>query len=82
MLTCRCGPWLAHIDLESLIMDSKVRRIRDQLCIVERSHALYNGMYFSPEREFIEDPIVFSPPNDRSSPDEGVQWQRLRSRPF
>ncbi|UNI18787.1 Argininosuccinate synthase [Purpureocillium takamizusanense] len=51
---------LAHIDLEGLVMDSKVRKIRDQFCTFEWSHALYNGMYFSPEREFIDNSIIFS----------------------
>ncbi len=51
---------LAHIDLEGLVLDSKVRKMRDQFCTIEWSHALYNGMYFSPEREFVENSIVFS----------------------
>lgn len=41
-------------------MDSKVRKLRDQFCTFEWSHALYNGMYFSPEREFLDNSIVFS----------------------
>ncbi|KAH7143786.1 argininosuccinate synthase [Dactylonectria macrodidyma] len=51
---------LAHLDLEGLVMDSKVRKLRDQFITVEWSHCLYNGMYFSPEREFLENSIVFS----------------------
>lgn len=54
---------LAHIDIEGLTMDAKVRKIRDQFCTVEWSHALYNGMYFSPEREFLENSIIFSQRN-------------------
>ncbi|KAK3934711.1 argininosuccinate synthase [Diplogelasinospora grovesii] len=54
---------LAHIDLEGLVMDSKVRKLRDQFCTIEWSHCLYNGMYFSPEREFLENSIQFSQAN-------------------
>ncbi|EMR67303.1 putative argininosuccinate synthase protein [Eutypa lata UCREL1] len=48
---------LAHIDL---VLDSRVRELRDQFCTLSWSRQLYNGMYFSPEREFIENSIVFS----------------------
>jgi argininosuccinate synthase len=51
---------LAHLDLEGLVMDSKVRKLRDQFVTIEWSHCLYNGMYFSPEREFLENSILFS----------------------
>ena len=44
-------------------MDSKVRKMRDQFCTIEWSHCLYNGMYFSPEREFVENSIIFSQQN-------------------
>ncbi|KAJ4307196.1 hypothetical protein N0V88_000575 [Collariella sp. IMI 366227] len=54
---------LAHVDLEGLVMDSKVRKLRDQFVTIEWSHALYNGMYFSPEREFLENSIIFSQKN-------------------
>ncbi|KAF4452794.1 argininosuccinate synthase [Fusarium austroafricanum] len=49
----------AHIDLEGLVMDSKVRSIRDRLS-QDWSAAIYNGMYFSPERELVEHAIKFS----------------------
>ncbi|KAI0532292.1 arginosuccinate synthetase [Xylaria digitata] len=49
----------AHLDLEGLVMDSKVRSIRDRLS-QDWSAAIYNGMYFSPEREFVEHAIKFS----------------------
>ncbi|EHK18551.1 uncharacterized protein TRIVIDRAFT_78160 [Trichoderma virens Gv29-8] len=51
---------LAHIDLEGLTLDSHVRRLRDQFVTTEWSRCLYNGMYFSPEREFLENSITFS----------------------
>ncbi|KAL2185488.1 mitochondrial phenylalanyl-tRNA synthetase-like protein [Thermothelomyces heterothallicus CBS 203.75] len=54
---------LAHIDLEGLVLDSKVRKLRDQFVTLEWSHCLYNGMYFSPEREFLENSIIFSQKN-------------------
>ncbi len=54
---------LAHLDLEGLVMDGKVRKLRDQFCTLEWSQCLYNGMYFSPEREWIEKAIVNSQDN-------------------
>ncbi|EFX02371.1 argininosuccinate synthase [Grosmannia clavigera kw1407] len=51
---------LAHLDLEGLVMDGKVRSLRDQFVSHNWSELLYNGMYFSPEREFIENSLVFS----------------------
>lgn len=50
----------AHRDLEGLVMDSKVRGIRDQMVTFNWTACLYNGMYFSPEREFLHNSIVFS----------------------
>ncbi|KAI1809601.1 arginosuccinate synthetase [Poronia punctata] len=50
----------AHRDLEGLVMDSKVRAIRDQMVTSNWTACLYNGMYFSPEREFLHNSIVFS----------------------
>ncbi|GAB1315806.1 argininosuccinate synthase [Madurella fahalii] len=49
----------AHIDLEGITMDAKVRSIRDRLS-QDWSAAIYNGMYFSPERELVEHAIKFS----------------------
>lgn len=54
---------LAHIDLEGLVMDTKVRELRDQFATSSWSRMLYNGMYFSPEREFIDNSIEFSQQN-------------------
>ena len=54
---------LAHIDLEGLVMDSQVRDLRDQFVTRAWSRQLYNGMYFSPEREFVENSVVFSQRN-------------------
>ena len=50
---------LAHLDAESLTMDGKVRSLRDQFVTHHWSELLYNGLYFSPEREFLEQPLVF-----------------------
>ena len=54
---------LAHLDLEGLVMDSQVRELRDQFVTRAWSRQLYNGMYFSPEREFAENSVVFSQQN-------------------
>ncbi|MCJ1312537.1 hypothetical protein MMC25_006211 [Agyrium rufum] len=51
---------LAHLDAESLVMDGKVRSLRDQFVTHNWSELLYNGLYFSPEREFVENSLVFS----------------------
>ncbi|CAG9945180.1 unnamed protein product [Clonostachys rosea f. rosea IK726] len=51
---------LAHIDLEGLTLDSKVRELRDTFVTTAWSRQLYNGMYFSPEREFAENSVVFA----------------------
>ncbi|EON66101.1 argininosuccinate synthase [Coniosporium apollinis CBS 100218] len=50
----------AHMDLEGLVMDREVRALRDQFVTFNYAKILYNGMYFSPEREFLEDAIVSS----------------------
>ena len=44
---------VAHMDLEGLTLDRNVRALRDQFVTVEFSRILYNGYFFSPEREFI-----------------------------
>ena len=54
---------LAHIDLEGLVMDSHIRELRDQFVTRAWSRQLYNGMYFSPEREFVENSVIFSQRN-------------------
>jgi argininosuccinate synthase len=51
---------LAHLDLEGLVLDGQVRNLRDRFVTFEWSNLLYNGMYFSPEREFVENSLVFS----------------------
>jgi argininosuccinate synthase len=43
----------AHIDLEGLVLDRQVRALRDQFITPQFSLLLYNGQYFSPEREFL-----------------------------
>ncbi|KAI5310801.1 argininosuccinate synthetase [Ascosphaera atra] len=51
---------LAHLDLEGLVLDREVRQLRDQFVTITYSKILYNGMYFSPERVFIEKSIAAS----------------------
>lgn len=50
----------AHIDLEGLVLDREVRALRDQFVTYNYSKLLYNGLYFSPEREFLEGAILAS----------------------
>ncbi|KAK8039966.1 argininosuccinate synthase [Apiospora rasikravindrae] len=50
---------LAHIDIEGMTLDSKVKSIMAWIGN-EWSQCLYNGMYFSPERELLENSIIFS----------------------
>ncbi|KAF2209612.1 hypothetical protein CERZMDRAFT_113925 [Cercospora zeae-maydis SCOH1-5] len=50
----------AHVDLEGLVMDREVRALRDQFVTFHYAKILYNGLYFSPEREFLEDSIKSS----------------------
>lgn len=42
---------LANIDLESLVLDSRFRGLRDQFTSLAYAKILYNSFYFSPERE-------------------------------
>ena len=44
---------VAHMDIEGLTLDRNVRALRDQFVTVQLSHILYNGYFFSPEREFV-----------------------------
>jgi argininosuccinate synthase len=53
----------AHIDLEGLTLDREVRALRDQFVTFNYAKILYNGLYFSPEREFLEESIVASQKN-------------------
>lgn len=50
----------AHMDLEGLTLDRNVRRLRDQFVTVQLSQILYNGYFFSPEREFVTSSIPTS----------------------
>lgn len=53
----------AHIDLEGLVLDREVRALRDQFVTFNYAKLLYNGLYFSPEREFLEASIEASQKN-------------------
>ncbi|MDH3348151.1 MAG: argininosuccinate synthase [Desulfobulbaceae bacterium] len=44
---------IAHCDLETITMDREVLRIRDGL-VQRYSELVYNGFWFSPEREFLQ----------------------------
>jgi len=43
----------AHVDIEGLTLDRNVRALRDQFVTIELSRILYNGHFFTPEREFV-----------------------------
>ena len=43
-----------------MVLDSKVRELRDQFVSLSWARALYNGMWFSPEVEFLNNSIEFS----------------------
>eukprot|EP00158_Paraphelidium_tribonemae_P003482 Partr_v1_DN26157_c0_g1_i2_m10392 putative argininosuccinate synthase len=49
----------AHIDLEGLTMDREVRKLRDEQSR-RLTEIIYNGMWFSPEREYLQHCITFS----------------------
>lgn len=53
----------AHMDLEGLTLDREVRALRDQFVTFNYGRILYNGLYFSPEREFLHASIVKSQEN-------------------
>lgn len=44
----------AHIDLEGLTLDRELRALRDQFVTIGWSRAVFNGFWFSPEREFLD----------------------------
>ena len=44
--------WIAHRDLEGLAMDKEVMHLRDML-VPKFSEYIYNGLWFSPEMDFI-----------------------------
>ena len=51
---------VAHIDLEGLTVDRNVIALRNQFVTVELSRILYNGHFFTPEREFVTSAIPTS----------------------
>ena len=54
---------VAHMDIEGLTLDRNVRALRDQFVTAELSKILYNGHFFTPEREFLTSSI---PPSQRT----------------
>jgi len=44
---------VAHMDIEGLTLDRNVRALRDGFITTQFSQILYNGYFFSPEREFV-----------------------------
>ncbi|KAH8897746.1 argininosuccinate synthase [Thozetella sp. PMI_491] len=54
---------LAHLDLEGITLDTQLRQLRDQFVTISWSRQLYNGLYFSPEREWVEGALISSQEN-------------------
>ena len=52
----------AHRAIESICMDREVMNVRDQL-VPQYSNMVYNGFWFSPEREFLQAAITESQKN-------------------
>lgn len=52
----------AHLDLEGLVLDREVRSLRDQFVTSNFSKLLYNGLWFSAERELYVVLILYSFP--------------------
>lgn len=50
---------IAHVDLEGLVLDREVRRIKDQYG-ARLAEIVYNGLWYSAEREFIMASILHS----------------------
>ncbi|KAF8554430.1 putative argininosuccinate synthase [Imleria badia] len=50
----------AHVDLEGLTLDRNVRALRDQFVTIGLGRILYNGHFFTPEREFLTSAIPAS----------------------
>ncbi|PAV19627.1 argininosuccinate synthetase [Pyrrhoderma noxium] len=50
----------AHMDIEGLTLDRNVRRLRDTFITPALSQILYNGHFFTPEREFVTSSIPAS----------------------
>ncbi|KAI9683462.1 MAG: argininosuccinate synthetase [Bathelium mastoideum] len=44
----------AYVDLKGLMLDLEVRALRDQFFTFKYAKVFYNGLYFSPEREFLQ----------------------------
>ncbi|CDH50811.1 argininosuccinate synthetase [Lichtheimia corymbifera JMRC:FSU:9682] len=53
----------AHKDLEGLTVDGQLRALRDQSVTIPYSRCLYNGLYFSPECEFLNQSIPLTQTN-------------------
>ncbi|KAG1746625.1 argininosuccinate synthetase [Suillus paluster] len=51
---------VAHMDIEGLTLDRNVRALRDQFVTIELGRILYNGHFFTPEREFVTSAIPAS----------------------
>ena len=63
----------AHLDLEGLVLDREVRSLRDQFVTFNFSKLLYNGLWFSAERELYV-PLFIPSSFCSSSSFERASW--------
>ena len=54
--------WAAHLDLEGIAMDKEVLHIRNSL-VSKFSELIYNGFWFSPEMEILQNMIDMTQQN-------------------
>ncbi|CAJ0913994.1 4222_t:CDS:2 [Entrophospora sp. SA101] len=53
----------AHLDLEGITLDGQVRHLKEVNLSIPYGRVLYNGLYFSPEREFLSHSLEFTQRN-------------------
>ncbi|CAH1758593.1 3948_t:CDS:2 [Entrophospora sp. SA101] len=54
---------VAHLDLEGITLDGQVRHLKEVNLSIPYGRVLYNGLYFSPEREFLSHSLEFTQRN-------------------
>nr|CAG8443779.1 482_t:CDS:2 [Entrophospora candida]CAG8466350.1 11580_t:CDS:2 [Entrophospora candida] len=54
---------VAHLDLEGITLDGQVRHLKEVNISIPYGRVLYNGLYFSPEREFLSHSLEFTQRN-------------------
>ncbi|RYP11142.1 hypothetical protein DL764_000213 [Monosporascus ibericus] len=64
---------LAYISIEGLVLDGRVRALRDNLS-KQWSELVYNGLYFSPEAAFLQPARMLARPKERYVVSNRVGW--------